>query len=147
MSIIMIVNVDFIYPVGSIYITTSSISPATLFGGTWERLQGRYLYATDGSSYTYSSSTGTSTEGHGLTENEMPSHNHGMQVAGTKLNTEGNNLGFRSNTQAGSGDFWNMSLQRTNGGSHNGSITNTGGNQPHSHNIPYFAVFVYRRTS
>ena len=32
-----------IYPVGAIYISTSSTSPATLFGGTWERINGRFL--------------------------------------------------------------------------------------------------------
>ena len=32
-----------IYPVGAIYISTSSSSPATLFGGTWERINGRFL--------------------------------------------------------------------------------------------------------
>jgi hypothetical protein len=33
-----------IYPVGSIYISTSSESPATIFGGEWEQYgQGRFL--------------------------------------------------------------------------------------------------------
>ena len=32
-----------IYPVGAIYISTSSSSPATLFGGTWERINRRFL--------------------------------------------------------------------------------------------------------
>lgn len=32
-----------IYPVGCIYTSTSSTSPATLFGGTWERINGRFL--------------------------------------------------------------------------------------------------------
>lgn len=37
--------VDTIYPVGAIYISYDSTSPATLFGGTWEAIQGRFLLA------------------------------------------------------------------------------------------------------
>ena len=31
------------YPVGSIYMSVNSTSPATLFGGTWQRIQDRFL--------------------------------------------------------------------------------------------------------
>lgn len=34
-----------IYPVGAIYISASSTSPSTLFGGTWTRIQDRFLLA------------------------------------------------------------------------------------------------------
>ena len=34
-----------VYPVGAIYISYSSTSPATLFGGTWVAITGRFLYA------------------------------------------------------------------------------------------------------
>lgn len=37
--------VNLIYPVGSIYMSVSSTSPATLFGGTWTRITGRFLLA------------------------------------------------------------------------------------------------------
>ena len=37
--------VDVIYPVGSIYMSVNSTSPATLFGGTWQKIQGRFLLA------------------------------------------------------------------------------------------------------
>lgn len=32
----MKINLDFIYPIGSIYETTSTVHPDILFGGTWE---------------------------------------------------------------------------------------------------------------
>ena len=37
----MIFNVDFLYPVGSLYITTdTNFNPNIKFGGTWARLEG-----------------------------------------------------------------------------------------------------------
>lgn len=36
---------DFIYPVGSIYLAYNHTSPEVLFGGTWERIPGTLLYA------------------------------------------------------------------------------------------------------
>ncbi|MGP1419698.1 MAG: phage baseplate protein [Sphaerochaetaceae bacterium] len=32
-----------LYPVGAVYLSVSSTSPASLFGGTWEPLSGRFL--------------------------------------------------------------------------------------------------------
>ena len=34
-----------IYPVGALYLSTVATSPATLFGGVWERIQGKFLLA------------------------------------------------------------------------------------------------------
>ena len=34
---------NLVYPVGAIYLSTSEVSPGTLFGGTWERLRDRML--------------------------------------------------------------------------------------------------------
>ena len=39
-------TLDLVYPVGSIYMSVSDISPQTLFGGTWERINGRFLLGT-----------------------------------------------------------------------------------------------------
>ena len=41
---------DMIYPVGAIYISVNSTSPASLFGGTWEQLKDRFLIGA-GNSY------------------------------------------------------------------------------------------------
>lgn len=56
-----------IYPVGSIYMSVNNTSPQTLFGGTWERIKGKFLLSADedehwvyiakeGSSYTFTES-------------------------------------------------------------------------------------------
>ena len=72
---------DKVYPVGSIYMSTSSTSPAELFGGTWESLKDRFLVGA-GNSYAVNATGGSSshvhtTGGHTLTENEIPKHTHG----------------------------------------------------------------------
>ena len=36
---------DIIYPVGSVYFSTSAISPAESIGGTWTQVQNRYIFA------------------------------------------------------------------------------------------------------
>ena len=36
-----------IYPVGAVYISANSTSPASLFGGTWESIGGRFLLGAD----------------------------------------------------------------------------------------------------
>ena len=58
-----------IYPVGAIYISTSSTSPATLFGGTWAAYgEGRVLVgkAASGTFATAGSTGGSETHSHGL---------------------------------------------------------------------------------
>jgi hypothetical protein len=52
---------DLIYPVGAVYISTSSTSPASLFGGTWTQITSRFLYCTTTSKTTGGSTTHTHT--------------------------------------------------------------------------------------
>lgn len=82
-----------IYPVGSIYLSTSSTNPGTLFGGTWNQIKDKFLLAC-GSTYDAGSSGGAaahvhSTNNHTLTIAEMPKHGHVVYVwdnAGTMAN-------------------------------------------------------------
>lgn len=39
-----------VYPVGAYYFSSSSTSPANLFGGTWSAVTGRFLYMNAGTS-------------------------------------------------------------------------------------------------
>lgn len=52
-----------IYPVGSIYMSVNNISPETLFGGTWEQLQNRFLVGA-GDIYTAGNTGGAATHEH-----------------------------------------------------------------------------------
>lgn len=68
------------HPVGSIYLSVNNTSPAELFGGTWERIQDRFLLSA-GSSYS-AGSTGGSADAVNV------SHSH--TFTGTAV-TSGNN--------------------------------------------------------
>lgn len=91
----MLINVDLVYPIGSIYMTTSTVSPAVLFGGTWERIKGKCIVGVDEDDTDFSASSLTGGEKtHTLTTSEMPRHNHQIaydQTAGS--NTKGVKMG------------------------------------------------------
>ena len=65
---------DLIYPVGSIYITTSSTSPASSIGGSWSQIEPGTFLMTAGETYNVLSTGGENT--HKLTVSEMPGHTH-----------------------------------------------------------------------
>lgn len=68
---------DAIYPVGSIYISSNSTNPGTLFGGTWEAYaQGRTLIGNGTSDQAFNAGATGGSSTHTLTTNEMPSHTH-----------------------------------------------------------------------
>ena len=80
------------YPVGSIYISTNSTSPATLFGGTWEAYgTGRTLVGintNDGNFNTIGKTGGSSTTT--LAAGNLPSHTHSIPVLSGSTAAAGN---------------------------------------------------------
>lgn len=116
-----------IYPVGSIYMSMSSTSPGSLFGGTWGAITGRFLYCNNGTD------TGGSNT-HTLTFDEMPLHNHGF-------------LGGGSVVANGS---YMESANITTGGTSYTMIdrTKTAGSSKAHNNMPaYQTVYCWRRTA
>ena len=129
--------VDAVYPVGAIYISARPESPAALFGGSWARLEGRFLL---GAGAQNAGAQGGAAS-HALTVEEMPQHGHlfhlgshgsELEVAFDRVRTA---MHFNCQGQYASGD-------------RDPSISGkTGGNQSFSIMPPYLAVYMWQRTA
>lgn len=137
--------VNLIYPVGSIYMSVNSTSPATLFGGTWTQLQNRFLLGA-GSSYANGATGGAATVT--LTTDQLPKHNHEgiyySALAAKNLVT----------LNSGSVSFhvpWGSPDYAGDYGAGNGSTElmtgNTGGGAAHNNMPPYLVVYMWKRTA
>lgn len=81
-----------IYPVGSIYMSVNATSPETLFGGTWQKIEGQFLLGSS-SSYTLGSTGGSA-------DAVVVSHTH-PQVAHTHT-VSGNSVSHTHSISGGS---------------------------------------------
>lgn len=122
---------DFIYPVGSIYLSYSHVNPGTLFGGTWERIENAFLWAVDASG-TIGQTGGEKT--HALTVAELPSHNHTISVANTATGSNAASNKIRYN---GSDTSYLGTL----------ATNTTGSGDAHNNMPPYIQVSAWRRTA
>ena len=133
-----------VYPVGAIYMSTSSTSPASLFGGTWEQIKDRFLWCT----------TTSTTTGGSQTKNIQ--HNHGaggLHALGGSINDRADTYGYSpcgsdgdypSGYGAGGGmpDFgW------VNHATNVGGATDNGGSTSLNIMPPWYSVYCWRRTA
>lgn len=152
---------DFVYPVGSIYLSVISTNPQTFIGGTWVRLKDRFLLGA-GDTYANGSTGGSAT---------LQSHAHSIPVlSGTANSSTHSHIVTTKTTSFGQGSqsawrclSWNgtnadySQTVYTNNGTADGSHThtvstnasNTGsfgdgnsGNMP-----PYLTVYMWKRTA
>lgn len=68
-----------LFPIGSICLSSTSISPANMLGGTWSRIEGANLYACD-STIEAASYGGSKT----ISISQLPAHHHDRQVYTTE---------------------------------------------------------------
>ena len=138
---------DNVYPVGSIYMNVNSTNPGTLFGGTWEQIQGKFLLGMS-SSYPAGSQGGEAR--HTLTTAEMPSHGHNPA-------NESGYYGFITNSpkaftvgdmgsQSGSGRYYPYSTAAFDI-SRNSLTGTTGGGNSHNNMPPYLSIYIWKRTA
>lgn len=128
-------------PVGYVYISWSSTSPASLFGGSWTAITGRFPYFNAGTGQGGSNS-------HTLSVNEMPSHNHRYNnydwlVYIGKAGAGGDNAPQQFVPQ---GSYCLMSGQGRMLAA-NISGVNTGGNAAHNNMPSYQTLYAWRRTA
>ena len=115
------------YPVNSIYISYSHTSPAELFGGTWARIEDRFLW---GCKSTESIGATGGESSHTLVVDEMPSHSHPFISTNEYSSTSGG---------------WNAPAWGP-GSKNTAAITGfTGGGAAHNNMPPYIQVSIWRR--
>lgn len=115
------------YPVNSIYISYSHTSPAELFGGTWARIEDRFLWGCK-SAESIGDTGGESS--HTLVVDEMPSHSHPFISTNEYSSTSGG---------------WNAPAWGP-GSKNTAAITGfTGGGAAHNNMPPYIKVSIWRR--
>lgn len=119
------------YPVGSIYLSINSTSPASLFGGTWTQIKDVFLLGA-GDTYSNGATGGEAT--HTLTINEIPEIRilTGVNIVGSGVKV--------------------INSQTTNASDNTNSILANGQNsghtdQPHNNMPPYLVVYMWKRTA
>lgn len=130
---------DLIYPVNSLYISTSATSPASYFGGSWERYgTGRALI----------SASDTDTDFKAGKTGGSKTHYHEKGTLGAFVSLDGTNIVVkRSDAPDFLGDV--IFNQDVRGGSYNATFgADTFGHTANASSLqPYIAVYIWRRTA
>ena len=133
-----------VYPIGSIYMSTENVSPASFLGGTWEQIKDAFLWSSgDTTSFTYTENeisvtkylTAGSSGGeiaHTLTVDEMPNHRHNVKQVHS-------NSTYAGDTKA------SVDPTETSTKGYNKETTSTGGGLAHNNMPPYLAVYMWKR--
>lgn len=154
---------DFFYPVGTIYTTEDKdFNPSTRWGGTWELIKDRMIIGA-GNSYAVKSTGGSSTHSHttsphALSGNEMPKHDHPMNMSYAFAGWTGTSplayatIDNPNRAGAGYGGDWKKIYTTANGMD---VIEPMGNDQSHTHGNtgsssslpPYYGAYIWRRTA
>lgn len=141
-----------IYPVGAIYISTVSTSPASLFGGTWEQIKDRFLYSVGDTAFAGQQGGEIS---HTLTVNEMPVHYHPLGHTGdhSAYSVTWGNM-YASVEIPSATAVTHTPGQALTGGNSLGVFqdsdhmtANSGGGLAHNNMPPYLSVYMWKRVS
>ncbi len=126
---------DYLYPIGSIYMNVTDVNPETIYGGSWEKIENKFLF---GSSPNYQLGNTGGEEKHLLNLQELPDFQldvrddiNGHTVVNSAYPHE---EGWGAFNQA-SANVSGSPLR----------IFYRGGNQPHNNMPPYLVVNIWKR--
>lgn len=147
-----------VYPIGSIYLSMNSTEPSVLFGGTWQRIQDRFLLAV-GTTH-YPGETGGE-ETHELSIHELPAHTHTISGTTQSGGSHTHNVNGGASVQSSGGSkglesyasryktFRNIDNAVKSAGSHTHDISltsaSTGGDSAHNNMPPYITAYMWQR--
>lgn len=123
------------FPVGTIICRTDAVSPASIYGGSWERIVDKFLYSVGGG---YSLGEEGGEAEHTLTVAEMPSHIHDeIGAVGQVLYVGENNspTTFHATVKSNIGGDAQYKME----------TSSKGGSQPHNNMPPFLAVAAWKR--
>lgn len=151
--------IDYIYPIGSIYLSVNSTSPATLFGGSWTQLKDRFLLGA-GSTYSSGATGGAAT--HKLSVAEMSSHAHDTPFFNNMTNNGEMKSDFigvfgkgvtasqalKDTGQTSTMEMWWINQTNTAEGNEWAYLTSAkGSGSAHNNMPPYLVVYMWKRTA
>lgn len=146
-----------IYPVGAIYLSTNSTSPAQLFGGTWTQIEDTFLL-TAGQIYTAGDTGGEASVA--LTVGNLAPHTHGeAQLTGSfrwgaaRFGGTNSTSGIVGQTRSNTTTYFSTT--------NSSEVSNTvgftvdathehdsvGNSTPHNNMPPYLVVYAWQRTA
>lgn len=135
------------YPVGSLYFSTDSTSPATIYGGSWERYgKGRTLVSVDESDTDF---TAGKTGGKKTHLHKLPNLFAQLDMGGTKIQANMKKLNESTVWRA---DVYTAVNVYADSSTHNSGLevsvpTNDDTNVTASSLQPYIAVYIWQRTA
>lgn len=151
--------IDLIYPVGSIYMSMNAASPATIFGGTWEKIEDRFLLA---ASSTHGANTTGGSNAVTIKRSDLPKVNISTSSNGKKTTNDLDGTRQYQYTAGGKDNQWGIDYGRKEmwtkstignnfetASNHTHSIALNGNVDQTSIDItnPYLAVNMWKRTA
>ena len=131
---------NYCHPVGSLYISEKSTDPATIFGGTWERIKDKFILAA-GDSYSAGSTGGEAS--HALTQAELPDFeipyktNYGINNDNYTSTAEGDSA--PKIQAAHKNAFYSTEVT--------GNVHLGGSGAAHNNMPPYLTMYAWKRTA